>query len=545
MKYKVDNNYFIILFFICYFLTGTFIVGDYSITPDEPLHRINGFISLKYIFDFLNLNVDLSRHVNNIPSLHEDWRKTYGVIFDLPLAYLEFFFNIENKNNVYLMRHYFTFSIFFIACIYFYFFIKKNVDYQILAFIGVLMLITTPRIFSHSFYNSKDIIFLSLMIIAAFYSLQVIKNFSIKNIVLSCLFCACATNIRVIGFYLPLLTFFFYYFKNKRSSEIKTHYFFVLYFLLYFSFLYLIWPFLWENPITNFIVVFTESMNYPAWWSFKIFYLGKFINPENLPWHYFFVWFSFTTPIVFLLLIVSSLVIFLKKYFNHFIKIDFNKDISLWSSDLQMTNLYIFLVFFIPIFFVVCLNSTLYNGWRHLFFVYPFLIFLSIQTINSINKKYIKNYFKFFILVMGIQFFFNCLFILKTHPVQNVYFNIFAKEFAMKKLPIDYWGLGNKNSIDILIKKNKNIFLNISTASYSDLNNIFLSENEAGKYSKNLSFNGTSKELRIKSNYIFTNFYYDRDPKNVEKYKIPDSFSSYYKFTINGITVNEIFKRIK
>mgnify|MGYP006109167073 FL=1 len=121
MKYKVDNNYFIILFFICYFLTGTFIVGDYSITPDEPLHRINGFISLKYIFDFLNLNVDLSRHVNNIPSLHEDWRKTYGVIFDLPLAYLEFFFNIENKNNVYLMRHYFTFSIFF-YCMYIFLF---------------------------------------------------------------------------------------------------------------------------------------------------------------------------------------------------------------------------------------------------------------------------------------------------------------------------------------------------------------------------------------------------------------------------------------
>jgi hypothetical protein len=235
----------------------------------------------------------------------------------------------------------------------------------------------------------------------------------------------------------------------------------------------------------------------------------------------------------------------MKNFFNHFIKIDFNKEASLWSSDLQMVNLYVFLIFFIPIFFVVCLNSTLYNGWRHLFFVYPFLIFLSIQLISLIKEKFSINYYKFLILVLCTQFISNSFFIFKSHPVQNIYFNIFAKNFAVKKLPIDYWGLGNRISLDVLLKKNKDTFLNISTASYSDLSNILLSDNKDGIYSKNLSFNGTSKELRNKSGYIFTNFYYDRDPKNVEKYKIPDNFFSYYKFTINGITVNEIFKKTK
>ena len=97
MNLKFDNNYFIIFFFFLYFIIGILVVGDYSVTPDEPLHRINGFISLKYLSDFFMLNIDLTNHLKNIPNLHDDWRKTYGVIFDLPLAYLEVFFKIEKK----------------------------------------------------------------------------------------------------------------------------------------------------------------------------------------------------------------------------------------------------------------------------------------------------------------------------------------------------------------------------------------------------------------------------------------------------------------
>ena len=114
MKLKFDNNYFIILFFFLYFITGLFAVGDYSVTPDEPLHRINGFISLKYISDFFGLNIDLANNLKDIPNLHDDWRKTYGVIFDLPLASFEVLFNLNNNHDIFLLRHFLTFSIFFV-----------------------------------------------------------------------------------------------------------------------------------------------------------------------------------------------------------------------------------------------------------------------------------------------------------------------------------------------------------------------------------------------------------------------------------------------
>ena len=155
--------------------------------------------------------------VVDTPNLYNDWRKTYGTLFDLPFAFIEFFeLNIE---KIFLLKHFSLFIIYFISTIFFFLLIKKNLNSKKIAIMGVLILISSPRIFSHSFYNSKDILFLSLMIMAAYFCLELLKNYNFKNLFISCLLCAFASNIRIIGIYLPLLTFIFYYFSNKRSDS--------------------------------------------------------------------------------------------------------------------------------------------------------------------------------------------------------------------------------------------------------------------------------------------------------------------------------------
>ena len=119
-----------------------------------------------------------------------------------------------------------------------------------------------------------------------------------------------------------------------------------------------------------------------------------------------------------------------------------------------MVNLFIFLNFFFPVFFVICLNSTLYNGWRHLFFLYPFLIYLSLYGIVFLKKN--SKIFSIIISIIIIQVFSNIYFIYKSHPVQNIYFNIFTKKFINGNMPIDYWGLGNKKTIEHVLKRIKN-----------------------------------------------------------------------------------------
>ena len=318
MNKKVLSNLITTAFFIIFLCIGSLIFNDYLVTPDEPLHRINGFISLKYIFELFIPNSSLLLELGNIPDLNNDWRKTYGVLFDLPLSSIEILFNL-NIQDAFLLRHFLTFLIFFISTIYFFYLLKIHLKTNnFLSLLGVLILISTPRIFSNSFYNGKDILFLSLIIIATFYSLNLLKNFNKKNLFLACLFCAFASNIRIMGIYLPVLTYIFYVFLPDVKKFKKNINFFLYFFLGYFLILYITWPFLWLNPLENFFLILKESASYPIHWDFEILYLGNYLNPENLPWHYFFVWFLSTTPIIFVFIILFGILIFLKKYFNFF-----------------------------------------------------------------------------------------------------------------------------------------------------------------------------------------------------------------------------------
>ena len=95
MNIKVNFNYLTISFFLIFFLIGYYIFNDYIVTPDEPLHRVNGFISLKYILELFSSNTTTLKEFENIPELYNDWRKTYGVLFDLPLSVIELTFKLN------------------------------------------------------------------------------------------------------------------------------------------------------------------------------------------------------------------------------------------------------------------------------------------------------------------------------------------------------------------------------------------------------------------------------------------------------------------
>ena len=230
----------------------------------------------------------------------------------MPLSLIEILFNLTIQ-DAFLLRHFLTFLIFFISTVYFFYLLKIHLKTNnFLSLLGVLILISTPRIFSNSFYNGKDILFLSLIIIATFYCLNLLKNFNKKNLFLACLFCAFASNIRIMGIYLPVLTYIFYVFLPDDQKLKKNINFFLYFFLGYFLILYITWPFLWLNPLENFFLILKESASYPIHWDFEILYLGNYLSPENLPWHYFFIWFLSTTPIIFVFIILFGIFIFLK-----------------------------------------------------------------------------------------------------------------------------------------------------------------------------------------------------------------------------------------
>ena len=151
------------LFFLIYFFIGLLIFSDYGLSWDEPISRYNGFVSLNYLYELIGIE----KH-NNFQDIRSYRDNYYGVVFDMPMAFIEKLFVITSTKNYYYLRHFFNFIIFFISTIYFYLVLRKFYKFE-LSLIGILMYISMPRIFAESFYNNKDLIFLSFFTITSYY----------------------------------------------------------------------------------------------------------------------------------------------------------------------------------------------------------------------------------------------------------------------------------------------------------------------------------------------------------------------------------------
>ena len=131
--------------------------------------------------------------------MHEYAQKIYGVVFEASTVLFEVLADIKDKKNQFLSRHYFNFIIFFIATIFFYRILKLRFNNETYALLGTIFLILSPRIFADSFYNNKDLVFLSFFTISSYYSMKLIKKQNFKNSVKFSLFAALTIDIRVLG----------------------------------------------------------------------------------------------------------------------------------------------------------------------------------------------------------------------------------------------------------------------------------------------------------------------------------------------------------
>ena len=533
MKFLGKTNLTIIFFFTL-FLIGSYIFNDYGISIDEDNSRINGLVSLKYISQILNLNLNID--FDNIPNINEYDEQGNGVVFDLPLIFLEYFFDVQNFREKYLLRHFFSFAIFYISLIFFFKIIKNNYKSDYLPFIGVLFLFLSPRIFAESFYNSKDIGFMSLNIISTYYGLEFLKNKNKSNLVLFSITCALSTGIRLLGIFNFLFVLFFFLIDILRSDKIKKTYFLFFFLLIIFfiSFTILFWPYLWSNPFNNFSNAFTLLSNHYR--PVNNFFLGEYVSALYVPWYYIFLWISITTPIFILILFLYGFFIISKRFFKRLINInEKNKLNDIWRSYLEKKNIFICVSIIVPLFTVILFHSSLYNGWRHFYFIYPSIILVTLYSIYIINifKKFKK------IIYFVIIFFFinNSFWLIKNHPFQFTYFNILAKNNFNKYFEIDYWGVSNHYVLKFLSEKNKDKIIKVGLIGDGDLylSKMFLQD----QFQNNIIITYDYTD----SDYLIDNF---NRWNGIKKTKIDDyvkeNYSTFHEIKNDNVIISRIYK---
>ena len=540
--------YQIIFFFVIFFI-GLSIYKDYGISIDEAFHRMMGFYWLNYVLDFFP-NSELKNEVFNIlinikvAHFNLDQLRPndfiYGVVFDIPSGLIETLLNIKEPGKIYFLRHFLNFLIFFISLIYFYKILSERFQDKIWPFLGTSFLILSPRIFANSFYNPKDLIFMSLTIIALFYYFKFLKVSNFKNCFLFSFFIAVATSSKSLALIIILIFILFFLLSclSKSNFFVKNIKYYIFGIITYIIFTYIFWPYLWSDPFANLITSFKIYSDYPL--KIYMLYNSSYVRSDNLPWHYLFSWIGITTPFLYTIFFILGFVLILIKFFKRFMLLDMpKKEDDLWSNTNEKFDLNILVLLAGVFFIVIKLNATLYTGWRHVFFVYPLIIYISIFGLNKIYYYFFKQ--RKIISILLIIYLISVSYkMFMLHPMQNIYFNFLAGKNVHEKYEVDFWGLANIHFLKKIskIEKNKQI-INIGVASWTTLERSLplLNSNERKK------INIVGQEFK-KADYLFNNFISEVNKNINDKYDIPENFKLYDEYYIDGIKIYEVYKKI-
>ncbi len=492
----------IVAFFVAVLVLGLCAYKDYGISTDEPIQRRHGLVNYRYVNETV-FGRDMSKMDNiwvisdnsSLPNLEKYQNKYYGVAIQMPLVFIEDLADFTmTTQQIYFMRHLYNFLIFFIALICFFFLCKDLLKSESWAFVGTVMLLLCPRFFAESFYNIKDLMFVSLLIIALFFMVKMLLN---KRKTLWCVFfaitCAFATNSRVIGIMLAaavIMVMFLedivgHFTNNKeikfllpkneeKSMGLRICGFlrpYIIFCLAYVFFYILISPASWRDPfefIKNTLVSFADYQP----WQGKMLFGGQLITKEQLPWYYILGWMGMTIPIFHLLMFFigtcSLICNTIKGKFIKFVEIRY-----VWV---------VFLLFLIPLLGFIIFNLKIYLGWRHVYFLAPPLLLVAVFGAKSLHEKlqmHIKKVRKYIVPgLMGAVFACIAVWMIIAHPYQNVYFNAVGRTVATK-FDRDYWRLASADMLRYLLNTYTDSINVCSSMDIAMMKNILSPEQQA------------------------------------------------------------------
>lgn len=459
-------NKIVVLFFVIYLFIGVFIFKDYGIAWDEPAHRQIGYINFNYV-------------LKGDKTLLYDTEQDHGPFIELPLVFVERALKLKDTRTIYFVRHLLNFIIFYISVIFFYFLTKKYLKNWKAGLIGCLILILSPRIFADSFYNSKDIALLSFFIISTYSLFLLIEKRSLSRIFFHAVASAALISIRALGLIMPLVTIFILFHNQVNNKSIIKYS--VLTTVLTITF----WPLLWTNPL-RILLMFNSLAKYKYEANLPALFLGRNYSAFSLPWHYIPAWILITTPITYSILFILGVIDVLTK-------------LTRLKRIKTTKHIFDFIVIFFaiaPILIIIALHSTLYDGWRHLFFVYPFMVMLMVKSLQKATPLLIS--------LTIIEIVTIIIFMIRNHPYQNVYFNIFFNRnmaWVKENFELDYWGLSYRKALEYIVKTDKSTTIPLVVANNpGDSNQLILNYSDR-KRLQYWSINDINKAKYFISNY--------------------------------------------
>ena len=408
-----------------FLLAGLNLAGDYGIDPDTANQRQTAQGNLDYI---------LGR-----AAAIESWNyhdRVYGIAFELPLLLAERIMGLEDYHQIHRLRLTLTHLFFILGAFFCYLLACRLFNNRLIALFALLLYLLHPRIYAHSFFNSKDPVFLSMFMIALYLLERAFRRDTPAAFLLLGIAVGLLTNLRIMGIMLFAATLglrgldlLYARTGPERKRILLTGGLFLLAAVLT---VYALAPYAWANPVDYWAAnLELVTVNRPV--LLHQLFQGEWFPSTQLPPHYNATWFSITMPPPFLLLGAIGAVLAAITMLR--------RPGALFRNHRRRFSLLLLACFLLPPLAAALLSSNQFDGWRHLYFLYgPFLL-LAAGGLHWLATAWSRRPPPWRRAVWGLAWLGLALILIQMaqlHPLQSLYFNFLVDRTTPEYLRTQY-----------------------------------------------------------------------------------------------------------
>ncbi len=333
---------------------GALVLDDYGMGIDEWAQR--------------QIAIDVADFVAGddaaVPA--NDVVRFYGVAFELPLLLAERALGLQDSRAIFLLRRALSHLVFIAGGVVGALLAWRLFGSRWLGLLTMLLFLLHPRIYAHSFFNTKDPAFAAAFMLALYLVHRAFRRGAPGAFALCGVGVGLAVNLRVFGLILlpavlALLALDVWQAADagaRRRTLLGGGAFAAAALLT----TYALHPYYWEDPLRMLDMV-TTFARHPS--IFRSRFLGEMIWADAVPPHYIPTWFAVTAPPVTLLLGALGAAVVLGRAAR--------RPRAAAANGAARFQLLLLGCVVLPVLVVIVIQAHVYGGWKHMYFLWaPF-----------------------------------------------------------------------------------------------------------------------------------------------------------------------------
>ena len=422
-----------------FLLAGLVLAGDYGVGPDEFWQRIIAGVNLDYILGQAD-RIETERYEDRV----------YGIAFELPLLLAEKALGLEDYYHIHRLRLTLTHLFFILGAFFCYRLAYQLFGSRRIALFALLIFLLHPRLYAHSYINSKDLPFLTMFVIALYLLERAFRRDTLGAFLLLGIAVGLLTNLRIMGLMLfPAvvamrgLDGFYAGPGPERKRILLTAGLFALTAGLT---LYAVTPYAWTNPVDYLAASLNLTINHPT--VLTQLFQGQRPLSSELPPHYTAAWFAITTPPLLLLLLpIGAATAGIGGG---------RRPKAIFRNTRRRCHGLLLACFLLPPLAAALLDANQYDTWRHFYFLYAPGGLLAagglhwLMSVPAAPRRWRAGLAGLVGLGLGLT----ALQMAQIHPLQYAYFNFLVDRATPERLrtqyQMDYYRLAQREGLRYL-----------------------------------------------------------------------------------------------